>query len=354
MSYYNATHLPVYDFFAENFAICDRWYASLPTDTWPNRLYAMAGGSGGLTLTPSDASVEKQPPGYLLRSIFQVLQEHGVDWNIFFSDLPFGLIFTPLAQDAAYTSRMRGIDDFLQRAAAGTLPALSWIDPNFQDVPDDPRAASDDHPPGDVCRGQNLIASIYAALARGPAWSKTLLVVTYDEHGGFYDHVLPPVTLQVVVRDDQAPPDAGGTTEAAHTMAAGDPAGHTVAAFVHPPGERPEGPPDDDRPPLVRASRAGVRGVAVGGAGVGVSRHVRPHDLARDHPAPFLRRRRRHRAQHGPAHRPRPRPRHDALSRCPQRTRSGYAAPHDCNDLQGSVVTRNAFSGVLRQYLLGF
>ena len=192
MGYYNAAQLPVYDLFAKSFAVCDQWYASLPTDTWPNRLYALAGGSGGLKETPSTKDVEQDPPGYTLKTIFEVLQEQQVDWRIFFSDLPYALIFKTLAQDATYTARMRGIDELIDRAKTGDLPSFAWVDPNFTDVPDDKNAASDDHPPGDVCRGQRLIARIYPALASSPAWPKTMLIITYDEHGGFYDHALPP------------------------------------------------------------------------------------------------------------------------------------------------------------------
>src|SRR6185437_1617321 len=92
MGYYNAAQLPVYDLFAKHFAVCDQWYASLPTDTWPNRLYAMTGGSGGMTDTPSTTDVEHNPPGYGFKTIFEVLQEQHVEWNIFFSDLPFALV----------------------------------------------------------------------------------------------------------------------------------------------------------------------------------------------------------------------------------------------------------------------
>jgi len=100
---------------------------------------------------------------------------------------------------------MRFIQDFFVAAETGDLPAVSWLDPRFTDVEsggfgsDD--TASDDHPPGDVSRGQQLVKQIYDALTRSPAWSKTLFVITYDEHGGFYDHVPPPGT-----------PHADGTT----------------------------------------------------------------------------------------------------------------------------------------------
>jgi phospholipase C len=194
MGYHDQNSVPVYDKLARQFVVCDRWFASIPTDTFPNRLYAMTGGSGGSLTTPADSSVVNNPPRYLLKTIFEVLQEHGVDWNIFFSDLPFALIFKTLTQDAQYTARMRPISEFLDRAATGDLPSMAWLDPNFQDVPDGTDNATDDHPPGDVARGQQFVGQIFNALADSPVWSKTLLVITYDEHGGFYDHVEPPGT----------------------------------------------------------------------------------------------------------------------------------------------------------------
>ena len=270
MSYYTAAQLPVYDFLAKSFAICDRWYSSLPTDTWPNRLYAITGGSGGLDTTPTDASVEQDPPGYSLQTIFEVLQERQVDWNVFFSDLPFALIFTRLAQDATYTARMRSIDELVQRAETGDLPSFCWVDPNFQDVPDDPNGASDDHPPGDVCRGQNLIGRIYTALNRSPAWAKTLLIITYDEHGGFYDHVRPPADISIGPAEPAAAVHPVAPAEALthppiEAIEPTPPVTHPAAAAEMPPlagtgtplhiGHLGDGPPDDDS----RFRRYGLR-----------------------------------------------------------------------------------------------
>jgi phospholipase C len=101
MGYHNATFLKVYDKLASEFAICDRWFASLPTDTWPNRLYSLTGGSGGAIGTPDTEKVANNfsIPGYSLKTIFEVLQEHGIDWGVFFSDIPFSLIFKGLVQD---------------------------------------------------------------------------------------------------------------------------------------------------------------------------------------------------------------------------------------------------------------
>src|SRR5204863_1421622 len=84
---------------------------------------------------------------------------------------------------------------FLDHAKAGDLPAVSWIDPNFVDFGLSKTFANDDHPPSDVRAGQRLVLTLYNALRSSPAWDRTLLVVTYDEHGGFFDHV-PPVQVE--------------------------------------------------------------------------------------------------------------------------------------------------------------
>ena len=85
-----------------------------------------------------------------------------------------------------------GHPSFIDRAAAGSLPAVSWIDPNFVDLTFGPAGSNDDHPPSDLHFGQKLVLELFDAVVQGPAWPKTLLVLTYDEHGGFYDHVPPP------------------------------------------------------------------------------------------------------------------------------------------------------------------
>ena len=82
--------------------------------------------------------------------------------------------------------------NFLDDAKDGKLPAVSWIDPNFVDVSFiGPSGSNDDHPPSDIKAGQELVLKVYSALVKSPNWKKTMLVITYDEHGGFYDHVLP-------------------------------------------------------------------------------------------------------------------------------------------------------------------
>ena len=182
MGYHTAQDVWVYDHLAEQYCVCDRWFSCVRGSTIPNRLYAMAGTSGGKTDNPT----ERIPKAVDLNSIFQILKKGA--WKNYISD------FSSLWLLKQYRRKLwRGpIDElgaFWDDARKGDLPPLSWIDSNYSTKT---RFGSDDHPPANIFRGQNLVGEIYNALLAGPKWEKTLFVITYDEHGGFYDHVKPP------------------------------------------------------------------------------------------------------------------------------------------------------------------
>ena len=190
MGYYNAEDLPVYDHLARQFCICDRWFCSVPGSTWPNRLYAATGHAAG-------SKDNKTVPLYAEDSFIRHLENKGVSWRWYSHDFQ-----TLRCIDEKYrtgydnnffrveeNSRLE-MEDFLDHAASGDLPAVSWIDPNLVGLT--AVAANDDHPPADVTAAQSLVLTIYSALLASPAWKKTLFIITYDEHGGFYDHVIPP------------------------------------------------------------------------------------------------------------------------------------------------------------------
>lgn len=127
--------------------------------------------------------------GIFRLEIFDHLTDQGVSWHYY----EYGYCFLRLFD--RYTFDIKNIVDardlangFFAAAQAGMLPSVSFIDPDFIDVP----PGSDDHPPTDIAAGQHLIAEVVRAVINGPLWSKTLLVITYDEHGGFFDHVPPP------------------------------------------------------------------------------------------------------------------------------------------------------------------
>jgi phospholipase C len=185
MGYYNGLDLPVYDHLAAEFAVCDRWFSSVPGATWPNRLYALTG--------RANKSKDNPPhyPWYYLQSFVRHLDRGKIPWGWYSDGYYFGQhVITLRFADANYRwgGNFAEMADFYSQAAAGTLPSVCWIDPIFVDLAN-ASTANDDHPPGDVRHGQEFALKIYHALARGPQWSKTLLVIVYDEHGGLYDHV---------------------------------------------------------------------------------------------------------------------------------------------------------------------
>ena len=223
MGYYEAEHVPVYDHLARNFCVCDAWHAAVPGDTWPNRLYALSGGEAesighkpGL-MTKLMALLRGVPliKGLANAPIFEVeaFTRHLGDgqWRWYSHD-PATLraadkLYRSLERrgNFAYFNRKRislltetleapitTRDSFLDDAAKGELRQVSWIDPNFIDLRVLDPVSNDDHPPSDIRAGQELVLEVYEALVNSPAWNDTLLVIVYDEHGGFFDHVAPP------------------------------------------------------------------------------------------------------------------------------------------------------------------
>lgn len=204
MGYYNASELPVYDFLARNYAVCDHWFSSVPGATWPNRLYALAGRAAG-------SRDDQDVPLYSLRSFVRHLDARRLGWRWYSYD-PGTLRLVDrhyrvghhenfafvdrrapsLRQRVADVLSIDEDNSFFDDVAHGHLPSVSWIDPNFNDLQIFHPLSNDDHPPADVHAGQELIFNIYRALTESSQWDKTMLVITYDEHGGLFDHVPPP------------------------------------------------------------------------------------------------------------------------------------------------------------------
>lgn len=186
MNYFNASDVPVYDHLAREFSISDRWFCSIPGPTQPNRAYALAGTSESIktNFTPQQLALGG---GWTAPTIFQYLPNN-VSWRYYSHDIA-GLRFFKKYR-AALVPQIDKIDKFVTAAAQGALPNVAWIDPDYG-IGIYPGSPNDDHPPHDMRHGQNLVSKVYNALLNSPQWSKTLLVVVYDEHGGFFDHVSP-------------------------------------------------------------------------------------------------------------------------------------------------------------------
>jgi phospholipase C len=170
--------LPVLSALAQGYAVCDQWFASAPTETLPNRAFAGCGTSQG--------HMDDDTKTFTAPSIFGLLGGHGISWGIYgYAAEPLTAnTFTDVAQAAGGT--IGQFTDFRAAAAAGTLPSYSFLEPSWTST------GNSQHPNYDVALGEQLIHDVYEALRSGPKWGQTLFILTYDEHGGCFDHVSPP------------------------------------------------------------------------------------------------------------------------------------------------------------------
>lgn len=197
MGYFTGTSVPMFDALARDFAIGHRWFASHPGPTFPNRFYELTGRPN----LDARGFWELENPSTILPvftpTIFDYLKgaidpRSGKTVTYRYYDRGYSM----LQLFERYTfdhSTIVDMDDpvhgFFTAARTGQLPNVSFIDPHFVDLPPDSNC---DEPPSDIVDGQALVQRIAEAVIAGPAWSKTLLLIVYDEHGGFYDHVAPP------------------------------------------------------------------------------------------------------------------------------------------------------------------
>ena len=187
MSYYPLGFLSPLHELAQQFTVCDNWFASVPGPTWANRLFAMSGTSLGRVKMPTGI-FDLHNHNYNQDSIFDRLANAGIPWRVYFGDFPLSLLLRH-QQSSLKILRYYDIGFFYRHArkAEKDFPAFSFIEPRYL-----PPGVDDDHPPHDVMNGEQLIAKVYNAIrANAELWNTTLLIILYDEHGGFFDHEPP-------------------------------------------------------------------------------------------------------------------------------------------------------------------
>ena len=175
IGYYEAADLSFYANAAPHWTVCDQYFAATMGPTYPNRFYQHA----AQTDRQDNTSVTATMP-----TIWDSLANHGVSGRYFFSDVPFTALW-----GTKYASISAPIGEFFASCAAGSLPAVSFVDPRFVD--EGSGTSGDDHPHGDIRVGQYFLNSIYQAVTSSPNWDRTVLVINYDEWGGFFDHIAP-------------------------------------------------------------------------------------------------------------------------------------------------------------------
>jgi phospholipase C len=216
MGYWDEADIPFYYSLANTFCIGNRYFCSVPAQTYPNRRFLYAGSAAGMTSTSSSTFSLPAPPN---GSVMDNLHHHGVSFMSYFTDLPdLAIIPTNLER---YPTHFTSIADFFVDCALGTLPNVSWVDtemgltsdigaPLASYISKLPQPLSgalgdinqylesqsgDEENPADVALGEAAVARIVNAVMHSPAWPRTLLIWNYDEHGGYYDHVPPPTAI---------------------------------------------------------------------------------------------------------------------------------------------------------------
>lgn len=195
MKCYTAEQLPVLNALARNFALCDMWFSSLPGPTWPNRFFSLAASSGGLDTSPSDKQIaEWEVEGFTFQNgtVFDAVDADKdlSGWKIYAGSFP------PIAAALKGVSILdhSSLDQLADDLASGNYaPSFTLIEPNYGDMISGTYAGGNSqHPMDSVASGERLIKSVYEAIRNSSIWNNSLLIVTHDEHGGFYDHVAPP------------------------------------------------------------------------------------------------------------------------------------------------------------------
>jgi phospholipase C len=203
MRCFEPDQLPVLTKLALEYAICDNWFSSLPGPTWPNRFFALAASSGGLDGSPSSADIviATTIEGYRFSNgnIFDLLDDYCIEWRIFEGDeFPVSFALSGMNLNALQ-GRFTDFDEFAAELSnPGFAPKFVFIEPKYGahgfDItgPGDFTCGNSMHPLDDVTRGEQLIKTVYESIRNSPHWDTSLLIITFDEHGGFYDHVKPP------------------------------------------------------------------------------------------------------------------------------------------------------------------
>jgi phospholipase C len=228
MGYWTAEQLPFAYSLARSFALANRWFCSAPCQTIPNRRFLMAGTASGLIASePTKIPTDPQPPN---GTIFDRLDADGISWRNYFTDIPYTAILPSVVEK--HWKHLHRIDRFLDDCASGSLPAVSFVDPEIGVISGLGLALSalpfakslgerlsthggSEEDPQDMAYGERWAYEKVTALLRSPAWPRTLLIYTYDEHGGYYDHVPPAPALPP---DDTPPKLSAGDAPGGYDM----------------------------------------------------------------------------------------------------------------------------------------
>lgn len=196
MKCFSPGQLPVLHALAQEFVVCDNWYACMPGPTWPNRFFVHGASSNGLDHSPTTAEIVLWETlagfSFSAGTIFDLMNRHNIRWRLYAGDdFPMVAALKGIQLDLVHP-----YDEFLADVSAAEYGvAYTFIEPSYN-VLADYQCSTSQHPLDDVTRGEALIRATYEAIRNSPVWDHSLLVITWDEHGGFYDHAVPPAAVE--------------------------------------------------------------------------------------------------------------------------------------------------------------
>jgi len=199
IGYYTAPQVPILGALAQNYTLFDNYFCSMQGGTWPNRLYQLCAATD-IDETGLFPGADQPRPSNLSLAIFDRVLAAGKTTGYY----SWGEPMTGLFASKRYDNISFPKDQFFSDAAAGKLPNVTFIEPDFTLVSELLGTSNDDHPHGSILGGEGYIAQVYDAVSKSPQWDRTVMVLNFDEHGGFYDHVAPPVVV-----DDNVNPNPG-------------------------------------------------------------------------------------------------------------------------------------------------
>jgi phospholipase C len=199
IGYYTAAQVPILGALAQNYTLFDNYFCSLQAGTYPNRMYQLCAATD-IDATGLFPGADQPRPSNIQLAIFDRVQAANHTAGYYSWGEPMTGLFASKRYDAISFPK----DQFFTDAAAGRLPDVTFIEPNYTLVPELTGTSNDDHPHGSILSGEGWIADVYNALRGSPQWDRMVFVLNFDEHGGFYDHVVPPT-----VADDNVNPNPG-------------------------------------------------------------------------------------------------------------------------------------------------
>jgi phospholipase C len=205
--FHTPVQLPIFYQLGSQFALCDQWFSSLPGPTWPNRFFVHGASSSGLDHSPSTEEILEWESflGFVYPhgSIYDAFKARGISYGLYIDT--HGTLIGSIPQVAALKGisilddNVHTLNDFVQDLQTDYPYQYTFIEPNYGDITSTYENGSSQHPIDGVARGEQLAQTVYEAIRSSKVWDSSLLIITYDEHGGFYDHFAPPGIAQGVV-----------------------------------------------------------------------------------------------------------------------------------------------------------